>query len=297
VRRLRRVWVAAVASILCVVTGSRIASACDGTTQHIVGYSWQRLKYVVEERSPATAEPSRFVTRRISTDEVLDSVTCAGSGTCTMSDALGMRACSFRPVPAKAPGELSLEAAGDSIGEVRLAGKDGPVTLLRILGAGTLGLRSGARRGANIVVFLTDTHDQDGCPRTVERAGVVADPEAPLRDREASVEMSTDGVPPELDLTEAPGVDIDVRVAHRATLARMRALMAAARTAAAAHLDALAGCWAQQVLSMVTSLRHHRHRRKLLVPSIRVEDVRVIVVRSPASQRYPRTSAVRLERP
>jgi len=282
VRRLRRDWVAAVAAILCVVTSSRIALACDGTTEHIVGYSWQRLKYVVEERSSEATEPSRFVTRRISTDEVLDYVTCAGSGACTMSDALGMRACSFRPVPPKAPGELSLEAAGDSIGEVRLAGKDGPVTLLRVLGAGTLGLRSGARRGANIIVFLTDAHDQGGCPRTVERAGVVLDPEAALRDREASAQMSTDGVPLEIDLTEAPDIDVDVRVAHRATLARMKALTAAARTAAAVHLDALAGCWAQQVLAMVTSRRQHRHRRKPLVPSVRVEDVRVIAVRSPA---------------
>jgi len=203
-----------------------------------------------------------------------------------MSDALGMRACSFRPVPAKALEAMSLESSGEAASaDVRLAGKDGPITLLHVRGVGVLGLRSGARAGTNMIVFLTGTQDEGGCLRTLERAVMVADPEAPVRDWEAKDSISSDGIPPDVDLTDVADADVELRIAHRPSLARMEALMAAARTAAAAHLDALAGCWAQQVLSMATSVRyhHHRHKKRPVVPSIRIEDAAIIVVRSTVS--------------
>lgn len=278
----------AIASIVCVVGGARASAACDGTSQQIVGFSWRRDKYVVQERSPNSAKRARYLTKRLTTDEVLDYVTCAGSGPCAMSEALGMRACSFRPVPAKAPEAMSLESSGVAAGaEVRLAGKDGPITLLHVRGGGALALRSGARAGTNMIVFLTGTQDEGGCLRTLERAVMLADPESPVRDWEANDSISSDGIPPDVDLTDVPYADVELRIAHRPSLARMEALTTAARTAAAAHLDALAGCWAQQVLSMAASVRHHhhhhRHKKRPLAPSIRIEDAGIVVVRSTGS--------------
>jgi hypothetical protein len=279
--RLRRNWRLAVASIVCFVSGSPAWSACDGTSEQVVGFSGQRDKYVIEERSPNGAEPSRYLTRRLTSPEVLDYVTCAGAGRCTMSDALGMKACSFRPVPPKAPEALSVDSSGEAAGtDVRLAGKDGPVTLLHLGGAEAFGLRSGARAGSNMILFLTSTQDEGGCRRTVERAVMVTDPESAVGDREAIDSIPYDEISTDVDLGGEPGADVQLRIALPPTLARKKALTTAARTAAAAHLDALAGCWARQALSMATSVRHHRHKKRPFVPPIQVEDLGIFIVRS-----------------
>jgi hypothetical protein len=201
-------------------------------------------------------------------------VTCAGSGPCTMGDALGLRACSFRPVPHAIPEDMSLAPAEDdpSGAEVRGTGKRGPATLLLVRRAGRLVLRGGVRSASNVVVFLTDTVEDGACgPSRRERAVMVAEPEAPIP-------------PPQVDLTAAPEVAIDVRVAHRSA-AGLEALTLAARTAAAAHLDGLAGCWAQQALSLIASQRQRRTQRRSGAPSIRVESVRLIVRATPPAAR------------
>ncbi len=243
------------------------AETCDGSAETVLGYSSQRDQYLTEERSADGAESPRYVIRRLTTDEVVDYVTCAGGGPCTKDDALGLRACSFRPVPRNIPDDLSLAVAGsdESIAAV-LAGRRvgpvaGPVALLHVRRAGRLVLRSGARSGSNVVVFLTDTVDDVDCGETThERAIMVTEPAGP-------------NTPPQIDLTAAPEIGIDVREAQPPSAAGLQSLTMAARTAAAAHLDGLAGCWAQQALAMISAARQRRMQRAI-DPSFELESVR-----------------------
>ncbi|HVV17467.1 MAG TPA: hypothetical protein VHH90_09715 [Polyangia bacterium] len=263
-------WLLVVMWLVCSAGGARAAEPCHGTAETIVGYSSQRDQYLAEERSVDGALPVRYVIRRLTTDEVVDYVTCADAGACSKGDALGLKACSFRPVPRAVPDDLSLAVAGtdESVAEVRGAGKGGEVALLRVRRAGRLVLRGGARTASSLVVFLTDTVDDGVCGEsTHERAIMVAEPAASI-------------APPEIDLTVAPDVGTDVRVSQPPSDASLQALTMAARTAAAAHLDGLAGCWAQQALAMIGAARQRRVPRKPVEPSIELESVRMIVVRS-----------------
>jgi hypothetical protein len=260
-------WVLVVVWLVCSAE-ARAEETCAASAETVIGYSAQRDQYLTEERSADGAEPPRYVIRRLSNDEVVDYVTCADGGPCTKGDALGLKACSFRPVPRNIPDDLSLAIAGsdESIAEVLGAGKAGPVALLRVRRAGQLVLRSGARIGSSVVVFLTDTVDDDTCGETThERAVMVSEPAGP-------------NTPPQVDLTPPPSVDIDVREAQPPSLAALQTLTTAARTAAAAHLDGLAGCWAQQALAMITAAQHPRVPKKPIDPSVELESVRVVVV-------------------
>lgn len=261
-------WVLVVVWLVCSAGDARAAETCDSSTETVIGYSSQRDQYLTEERSVDGAEPLRYVIRRLSTDEVVDYVTCADSGPCTTGDALGLRACSFRPVPRTIPDDLSLAVAGsdETTAEVLGRGNIGPVALLRVHRAGRLVLRSGARSGSSVVVFLTDTVDDEDCGETThERAVMVSEPAGPHT-------LS------EIDLTAAPSVGIDVREAQPPSGAALASLTTAARTAAAAHLDGLAGCWAQQALAMISAARQRRVPKKPLDPSVELESVRMIVV-------------------
>jgi hypothetical protein len=253
---------------------ARAAETCDSSAETVIGYSAQRDQYLTEERSVDAAEPSRYVIRRLTTDEVVDYVTCADGGACTKGDALGLKACSFRPVPRNIPDDLSLAVAGtdESIAEVRGAGPQGQtagqVALLRVRRAGRLVLRSGVRTGSNLVLFVTDTVDDETCGETThERAIMVTAPAASIP-------------PPEIDLTVAPEVGIDLRMSRAPSPADLAALTTAAQTAAAAHLDGLAGCWAQQALAMISAARQPRAPKTPVEPSIEVESIRMIVVHS-----------------
>ncbi|MES1207243.1 MAG: hypothetical protein ABUS79_15000 [Pseudomonadota bacterium] len=271
-------WVLVVLWLVGTAGDVRAAETCDASAETVIGYSAQRDQYLTEERSVDAAEPLRYVIRRLTTDEVVDYVTCADGGACTKGDALGLKACSFRPVPRNIPDDLSLAVAGsdESIAEVRGAGKEGQVALLRVRRAGRFVLRGGVRTASNLVVFVTDTVDDETCgERTRERAIMVAEPAAAI-------------APPEIDLTVAPDVGIDVRLSQAPSAADLAALTTAARTAAAAHLDGLAGCWAQQALAMIGAARQRRVPKKPVEPSIEVESIRMIVVRSQPAERHGR---------
>ncbi|MFL5307184.1 MAG: hypothetical protein ACJ8F1_18355 [Polyangia bacterium] len=268
-------YVLVVVWLVCSAGAARARDTCDSSSETVIGYSAQRDRYLTEERSVDAAEPSRFVIRRLSTDEVVDYVTCADGGACTKGDALGLKACSFRPVPRNIPDDLSLGIAGDdeSLAEVRGARQGltaGEVALLRVRRAGRLVLRSAVRNVSNLIVFVTDTVDDDTCGETTHERAIM------VPEHLASV------APPEIDLTVAPEVGVDVRVSRTPSPADLRALTMAAQTAAAAHLDGLAGCWAQQALAMISAARQRRVPKKPVEPSIEVESIRMIVVHSQA---------------
>ncbi len=266
-RDLSRVALAA-ATLTAGWGGSRPAAACEGTTERIVGYSVNEDQYVAEERSLSGAEPSHFVTRRLSTDEVLDFVTCPGPGTCTTTEALGVRACSFRPVPRLALDKISLQpdAERPAQSQVWLDGTKGPTPLLRVRGEGAIGLR-GVRSGESVVLFLKETLGDEGCRRSHERAVLLNDSGAKL---------------PELDLTTAPEPTTEVRLSAASPSAEPVAPLAqAAQAAAATGLNALAACWAQEALWLI-QVQHARatqraRARDLPEPTIEVSDVKVIV--------------------
>ena len=114
-------WVLVVVWLVYSAGDARAAETCDSSAETVIGYSAQRDQYLTEERSVDAAEPPRYVIRRLTTDEVVDYVTCADADRCTKGDALGLKACSFRPVPRNIPDDLSLAVAGsdESVAEVR----------------------------------------------------------------------------------------------------------------------------------------------------------------------------------
>jgi len=278
IRRLR-LWACGIAALAGLASATARAQDCEGTTERIVGYSWQQDQYVVERRSLDGAEPTRYVTRQLSTGDVLDEVACPGGGTCTAAEALGIRACTFRPLPRMLPDQLSLQpgAGGDS--EVRLAGSSGVVSLMRVRGLGTLTLRSGVRTDSHLIVFLSDTIDPDDCRLTRERAVVVPDPDRSARLRPVAgvtIERShATGLLPDIDLLTRAAMEPDLRLASPLSPEGLQPLTMAARAAAAVHLDALAGCWAQEALSIIGQQAVRPPMPP--GPDVQVEDIRVIV--------------------
>jgi hypothetical protein len=274
-RRLR-LWACGIAALAGLASATAQAQDCEGTTERIVGYSWQQDEYLVERRSLDGSEPTRFVTRQLSTGDVLDEVACPGGGGCTAAEALGIRACSFRPVPRMLPDQLALQpgAGGDS--EVRLVGSSGIVPLLRVRGLGTLTLRSGVRTDSHLIVFLSDTIDPDDCGLTRERAVVVPNPDRAMRLRAAAgptlEHTRAPGILPDVDLLTRAAMEPDLRLATPMSPDGLQPLTMAARAAAAVHLDALAGCWAQEALSIIGQQSARR------TPTVEVEAIQVIVV-------------------
>src|SRR5579871_869443 len=70
---------------------------CSSDSDRIVAYAKDR--YAVRSQ-PYAAEPyrSRFVIRRLGTDEPIDQIDCASSGACELTTVLGMRGCSYANV-------------------------------------------------------------------------------------------------------------------------------------------------------------------------------------------------------
>lgn len=272
-------WVWGLAGLAGVLSTAPRAQACEGTAERVVGYSWQQDEYVVELSTVDAAEPSHYVTRRLSTGEVLDDVTCPDAQPCTATEALGLHACWYRPLPRTGPGDLSVQPVGDGAldSEVRLAGEAGTLPLFRVRGAGTLAVRAAVRVDGHRIVFLTDTVDPEGCNLTRERAVVIADPGPALADGQASAAVPLDREPLQVELV-ATLAAADARVAAPLSPDGLQPLTMAARAAAAVHLDALAGCWAQEALSIIgrQSARAGRHP----MPDVEVEAVRVIVIGS-----------------
>lgn len=256
------------------------AQACAGIAERIVGYSWQQDEYVVELSALDGGEPSRYVTRRLSTGDVVDDVTCPGAEPCTATDALGLRACWYRALPKAAPHDLSLDPAPDDAGasEVRLAEPSGAVPLFRVRGTGTLSIRAAVRVDGHLIVFVTDTVEPGECGLTHERAVVVVDPDAAaVADGETSPTRPAEAEAVDIDLDGGSASDPEVRVAPPLSPDGLEPLTMAARAAAAVHLDALAGCWAQEALSIIGRQSAARAGRRA-VPDVEVEAVRVIVI-------------------
>ncbi len=278
-RRLR-LWACGVATLAGLATAPARSEDCEGTTERIVGYSWQQDQYVVERRALDGSEPTRYVTRQLSTGEVLDEVACPAGGTCTAAEALGIRACSFRPLPRMLPDRLSLQLAADGDSEVRLAGLAGVVPLMRVRGMGTLRLRSGVRADSHVIVFLSDTIDPDDCGLTRERAVVVPDPDWSRHARQAAAPAGARsrveaGMLPDVDLLTRAPLEPDLRLAGPLSPDGVQPLTMAARAAAAVHLDALAGCWAQEALSILGRQTPARPARSSA--SVEIEEIRVIL--------------------
>ncbi len=282
-RRLR-LWACGVAALAGLAGAPAGAEDCEGTTERIVGYSWQQDEYVVERRALDGSEPTRYVTRQLSTGDVLDEVACPAGGSCTAAEALGIRACSFRPLPRMLPDRLSLQPAADGDSEVRLAGLTGAVPLMRVRGMGRLTLRSGVRADSHVIVFLSDTIDPDDCGLTRERAVVVPDPDWSSRARQAAAPVAgpartQGGKLPDVDLLTRAPLEPDLRLAGPLSPDGVQPLTMAARAAAAVHLDALAGCWAQEALSILGQQNGSRAAARPS-PSVEVEEIRVIVPES-----------------
>jgi len=279
--RCLRLWACGIAALAGLASATARAQDCEGTTERIVGYSWQQDEYVVERRALDGSEPTRFVTRQLSTGEVLDEVGCPAGGDCTPAEALGIRACSFRPLPRMLPERLSLQPGADGDSEVRLAGLGGVVPLMRVRGLGTLTLRSGVRTDAHLIVFLSDVIDPDDCRLTRERAVVVPDPDHGLQALHPAGAAADPGRPkgllPDIDLLTRAALEPDLRLGAPLSADGLQPLTMAARAAAAVHLDALAGCWAQEALSIIGQQAAPRPAASLS-DGIQVEDIRVIVV-------------------
>jgi hypothetical protein len=275
----RRLWVCVVAGLAAALGASPRARACDGTTERIVGYSWQEDQYVVEERPLDGAGP-RFLTRRLTTGEVVDEVTCP-SGVCTEAEALGIRACSFHPVPRKPPEGLWLAQIEDGGGDAEVRVGQGPTTqpLLRVRGTGRLALRGGVRVDGHVILFLTDAIDRGGCLLAHEQAFVVADLDAGARPPPPDGASVWERANTETELMSMPQADEEVRVAPPLPADGLELLTTAARAVAAMHLDALAGCWAQEALAILGQRPPpHAHRP---AATVEVEAIRVVTVGSP----------------
>src|SRR5579872_3470237 len=94
----------------------RAERPCGGEGERIVAYSLERY---ATRWQPNAAEPerSRFIIRRLGTDEPIEQVDCAVAGPCELTSVLGMRGCSYAKVSSgKVVRGLSLDAVGEHSG-------------------------------------------------------------------------------------------------------------------------------------------------------------------------------------
>ena len=221
----------------------------------MAGYSLLNDQYVSQEESVSGTGSARYLVRRLTTDEVVDYIGCEGSGPCSLSDALGMRSCSFIPVPRRSAEGTTLARVPDqpSVWEVAWSRRTGPLPLVRVRAAGVPSVRGLVHLGSFMVLFLIDTVDDGECLRTHERAVAVSEPSATEPEAESGAQIAAP--PPEVDLTAAPDVDIALRPPTVRSPQLVDALALAAITASAAGLEGLGACWAQQALSIRAAQR------------------------------------------
>ncbi len=235
--------------------GARRAQGCEGSTDQVAGYSLLNDQYVSQEESVSGAGSPRYLVRRLTTDEVVDYIGCEGPGPCGLGDALGMRSCSFIPVPRRSAEGTTLARVPNqaSVWEVSWNRRTGPVPLVRVRAAGVPSVRGLVHMGSFMALFLIDTVDDGECLRTHERAVAVSEPSSTDGDAEPGAQISAP--PPEVDLTAASDVDIALRPPTVRSPQLVDALGLAAMTASAAGLEGLGACWAQQALSIRASQR------------------------------------------
>jgi hypothetical protein len=234
---------------------ARNAVVCNVSTETVVAYAAGSDRYAARVEGGA-GEPRYLVVRRMSTGEPLDDVACVKGGRCELTDALGMRACSFTSVrSSRVTHGLVLEAspegaasaaegsaaAGKGSWVLAQEAKGGHVSLLRLRGGGDLELRSVRIVGQRVLVVIRETRGAAPCGATRERI-VVLD-EAELRPGRARIEQAHADVDVDAELsTEALPPP---RFAPPFRPVPTRTVVNAARSAVATGMGRLAACWIQ----------------------------------------------------
>ena len=223
---------------------------CGGDGARIVAYSLDRYA-TRSEPNAADPERSRFLIRRLGTDEPLEQMDCAVSGPCELTSVLGMRGCSYAMLsPGKVLRGLSLDTVGDLGGlswnlSIEVEATHVPVLSLR--SAGPLALTAAVRAGRRVVVILSEAIG-DSCPRTKDYAVLLEEGDL----RVAGGALAARPIRA-VDLTNLEGdVLPPPRTAKPFHAMRVNTVVKAARTAAAAGLTYLARCWIAQNASVMT---------------------------------------------
>jgi hypothetical protein len=231
---------------------ARAEPPCGGEGERITAYSLDRY---ATRWQPNAAEPerSRFIIRRLGTDEPIEQVDCAAPGPCELTSVLGMRGCSYARVsPGKVVRGLSLDAVGEHPGAGWSLSVDGgssrvPVFLVR--GTGPLALRAAMKAGRRVVVVLTQTRD-GSCPQTTDHAVLFEESDL----RAAKDDLAARRPPREIVLHEMEEDQPPaLRTAKPFHAMPVKTLVKAARTAAAAGMGYLAACWIAHNASVMSS--------------------------------------------
>jgi hypothetical protein len=224
--------------------------ACRGDGERIVAYSLDRY---ATQSEPNAAEPqrSRFLIRRLGTDEALEQVDCAVSGPCELTSVLGMRGCSYARVsPGKVLRGLSLDAVGNLGGfswSLSIEAESTHIPVLSLRSAGPLALTAAVRAGRRVVVILSETLG-DSCPQTKDYAVLLEEGELRVTGGALAARPAR-----AVDLTNLEGEPLPPpRTAKPFRAMQVNTVVKAARTAAAAGLTYLARCWIAQNASVMT---------------------------------------------
>jgi hypothetical protein len=251
-------WFAAVISGTLFPTmdvGARNTVVCNVASESVVAYAAGSDRYAARVES-GSGEPRYLVVRRMSTGEPLDDVACVQGGRCELTDALGMRACSFTSVhssrithglvlEASPEGAASVTEGSSAAGKGRWVlaqeAKGGHVSLLRLRGAADLEVRSVRIVGQRVLVVIRETRGAPPCEATRERI-VVLD-EAELRPGRARLEQAHADVDVDAELSTEPLPP--PRFAPPFRPVPTRTVVNAARSAIATGMERLAACWIQ----------------------------------------------------
>jgi hypothetical protein len=243
--------------------GERNAVACNIATESVVAYAAGSDRYAARVEGGA-GEPRYLVVRRMSTGEPLDDVACVKGGRCELTDALGMRACSFTLVhssrvshglvleeaPKGAAGAAEeLGAAGKGRWVLAQEAKGGHVSLLLLRAEGNLELRAVRIVGQHVLVVIHETRGVPPCAATRERI-VVLD-EAELRPGRARLEQAHAEMDIDAELSTEPLPP--PRFAPPFRPMPTRTVVNAARSAVATGMERLAACWIQNNAAAMSS--------------------------------------------
>jgi hypothetical protein len=228
---------------LVAMTAATTARASEeGDVERIVAYSAD--KYAVQS-NPDPAEPkrSRYMIRRLATGEPVDNVACASRGSCDLTTALGMKACSYsRVVAGRNVAGLELDPTGEadaSLWTLSIDSRGARVPVLTIYAEGELTLRAVVRAGRRVVAIVEETGGSEG--RTTDHALVLE--EADFR----SARLEGSNPDREVRQVDPHASDGDPLPPLRTATARRpmnpMTVIRGARVAAAAGMDRLAACW------------------------------------------------------
>jgi hypothetical protein len=284
---LRGRWIIVVAVAVPLVSATEHrASPCEAGDERVVAQSVASDRYAVRAQPPASASASepagpRYVIRRLSTGEPIDNVACAQPGPCDLADVIGVTACSFAPVaPGKGLRDLVLEPAQADGGPASLvrAEKTARVPLVTLHAEGALALRAAIPAGRRLVVVIAETRG-GACPATSERALLLDEDEA--RGMSSTRGDAPPAEPRRVDLDASDADDVpDLRTASPPHPMPVKALVLAARAAAASGMERLALCWIGHNAALMPRHRRHRLQRKLASDPVLARLARIAARRS-----------------